>query len=92
MHIAKHLTITGRVQGVGYRAWFTGQARRAGLTGWVRNRTDGTVEATIAGDPDIVELFLTTCWEGPPAARVDGIETTDTTLPNTKEFQRLETI
>lgn len=92
MQTARHLSITGRVQGVGYRGWFTGQARRAGLTGWVRNRTDGTVEALVAGDADAIELFLITCWEGPPASRVDAIEVTGAILPETREFQRLETV
>ncbi len=92
MPTAKHLVITGHVQGVGYRAWFAGEARRAGLKGWVRNRTDGTVEALIAGDANSIELFLATCWEGSLASRVDGIEATDSIAPTTQEFQRLETV
>lgn len=92
MQAAKHLSITGRVQGVGYRAWFTGKARKAGFTGWVRNRRDGTVEAVIAGDVAQIELFIAECWEGPLAARVDGIEATDALVPDTVEFLRLETI
>jgi acylphosphatase len=47
---AKRLVITGRVHGVGYRAWLVHKARELGLSGWVRNRPDGAVEALIAGD------------------------------------------
>lgn len=92
MHIAKHLIITGRVQGVGYRAWFASRARKTGLAGWVRNRTDGTVEAVISGDADTIEPFLAECRKGPLAARVDGIEATDTSIPETTEFLRRETV
>ncbi len=92
MQTAKHLSITGRVQGVGYRAWFASKARKTGLLGWVRNRTDGRVEAVIAGDADMIENFITECRKGPIAARVDNIEVTDTSAPDTQEFQRLDTI
>lgn len=74
---ALHLIIHGRVQGVGYRAWMGANARQLGLNGWVRNRTDGTVEAVIAGDAATIEAMLTACHEGPLAARVSKIEATD---------------
>ncbi len=92
MQTAKHLIVTGRVQGVGYRAWFAGSARQAGLKGWVRNRRDGSVEAVIAGDANAIELFLALCWEGPSASRVDAIETTDTLIPDLEGFERRETV
>lgn len=92
MQAATHLSITGRVQGVGYRAWFAGAARKAGLTGWVRNRHDGSVEAVICGDPRVVERFLTACWQGPIAARVEGIKTTEAPIPDTKGFLRHDTL
>lgn len=68
-----HLEITGRVQGVAYRASAASVARGLGLAGWVRNRKDGSVEALAEGDPSIVEDFLTWCRSGPPLARVDRV-------------------
>jgi acylphosphatase len=65
-----HLRITGRVQGVGYRAWAIETARRLGLRGWVRNRADGTVEALVIGAEDPVSTMIEVCREGPFAARV----------------------
>lgn len=65
-----HLNIAGRVQGVGYRAWFERQALALGLSGWVRNRRDGTVEAVISGDPEAVDRMLSAARTGPPAALV----------------------
>lgn len=69
-----HLIIHGRVQGVGYRAWTTARARELGLSGWVRNRNDGTVEAVIIGDEQTLGLMVRDCNDGPPAARVIGID------------------
>jgi len=71
---AVHLLISGRVQGVWYRASARDQARRQGLTGWVRNRPDGRVEALAEGPRAELEAFITWCHQGPPAARVDDIE------------------
>jgi len=56
--VAKHLKISGRVQGVGFRYSMSEEAERLGVTGWVRNRRDGTVEAVIDGTPDAVEAVL----------------------------------
>jgi acylphosphatase len=71
-----HLSIVGRVQGVGYRDWAVRAAREGGLSGWVRNRMDGTVEAMVAGDMAAVEDFIGKARRGPPAARVDRIDRT----------------
>jgi acylphosphatase len=68
-----HLRITGRVQGVGYRAWAIENARRLGLRGWVRNRADGSVEALVIGADDPVAAMIEACWEGPFAARVTEV-------------------
>ena len=68
------VTIRGRVQGVGYRAWAADTARELGLTGWVRNRADGAVEAVVSGRPETVELFLAECRDGPRAAIVSRVE------------------
>lgn len=67
------LRISGRVQGVWYRGWAVENANRLGLAGWVRNRADGTVEAVFQGEAVSVDLMLTLCHEGPPAAHVSGI-------------------
>jgi acylphosphatase len=69
-----HLTIRGRVQGVGYRYWLEQQARARGLEGWVRNRRDGKVEALFAGPPDVVSGMIVSCRRGPSSARVDAVE------------------
>ncbi len=70
------LIIHGRVQGVGYRAWATSEARRLGLDGWVRNRRDGTVELLAKGDEAGVEQLVLACRQGPPAAVVSDIQRT----------------
>lgn len=68
------LLIRGRVQGVGYRAWFAREAERRGLAGWVRNRRDGSVEAWLAAGPDHLADLIDAAYRGPPAAHVDTIE------------------
>ena len=70
---AIHVRIYGRVQGVWFRAWTATEARELGLAGWVRNRTDGSVEALFVGPPADVETMLDKCRHGPPAARVDEV-------------------
>jgi acylphosphatase len=70
----RHVTIRGRVQGVGYRYWLEQQARARGLEGWVRNRRDGSVEALFAGPPDVVSGMIALCRRGPSSARVDAVE------------------
>jgi acylphosphatase len=68
------LTIRGRVQGVGYRAFVEDEAAARGLEGWVRNRRDGSVEALIAGEPRDVDAMIDACRRGPYSARVDAVE------------------
>ena len=68
--MAKHLLIIGLVQGVGYRASFEAQARALKLSGWVRNRTDGSVEAVVRGDASAIETIISWARLGPPAAQV----------------------
>jgi acylphosphatase len=67
------VTIRGRVQGVGYRAWLEHRAVAAGLEGWVRNRADGSVEALFCGRPQLVAEMVALCRHGPPSARVDAV-------------------
>ena len=71
---AVRLTITGRVQGVGYRDWAIRTARTLDLRGWVRNRRDGSVEALVAGDEGAVSAMIEACRSGPVSARVDGVD------------------
>ena len=73
MKITRHLRIAGRVQGVGYRDALRGAARTSGITGWVRNRRDGTVEAVVQGSPEAVERILGWAKSRPPAARVTEV-------------------
>jgi acylphosphatase len=69
-----HVRISGRVQGVNFRAWTERQARQLGLAGWVRNLAGGDVEAVFTGPADAVDAVLAACREGPRHARVDKIE------------------
>ena len=70
---AASLRIEGRVQGVGYRWWAVGQAQRLGLSGWARNRADGTVEILALGAETAIAALEAACAEGPPAAQVCGV-------------------
>jgi acylphosphatase len=67
------VVITGRVQGVGYRAWVEYQAIASGVEGWVRNRRDGSVEALFAGNAKVVAEMVALCRHGPPGARVAAV-------------------
>lgn len=69
--------ISGRVQGVGFRYWTEDQAERRGLDGWVRNLTDGRVEAVFAGDAADIDDMVAACREGPRFARVAEVEVFD---------------
>jgi acylphosphatase len=70
----RRVTIRGRVQGVGYRAFVKHQAMVRDLEGWVRNRRDGSVEALFAGPADLVSGMVAACRRGPSSARVDALE------------------
>jgi acylphosphatase len=69
----RQVTIRGRVQGVGYRAFVEHQARVHHLEGWVRNRSDGSVEALLVGAADVVSDVVRLCRRGPVSARVDSV-------------------
>jgi acylphosphatase len=71
--IIRHVSVRGRVQGVGYRAFVEVEALRRSLQGWVRNRNDGTVEAVFMGEEVSVVAMIAACRQGPFAARVDAI-------------------
>ena len=70
----RQVTIRGRVQGVGYRAWVEHEATARDLEGWVRNRRDGSVEALFAGPEDVVSNMVAASRRGPSSARVDAVD------------------
>jgi acylphosphatase len=69
----RHVTINGRVQGVGYRYFVEQAARSRDLEGWVRNRRDGSVEAVFAGPAEAVTAMIGACRRGPSSARVEAL-------------------
>jgi acylphosphatase len=74
MRIIRHVSVRGRVQGVGYRAFVEYEALRRGIEGWVRNRRDGSVEAVFAGDTANVHGMIEACRRGPHSAKVDALD------------------
>jgi acylphosphatase len=73
-HIVRQVVVRGRVQRVGYRAWAEHTALQRGLEGWVRNRSDGAVEAVFAGPASVVEGMIEACRHGPSGAQVDALD------------------
>jgi acylphosphatase len=71
---AVHVVITGRVQGVGFRAWIEREADSRGVSGWVRNRRNGAVEALFSGPAAAVEGMVAACYRGPDLADVDEVK------------------
>ena len=71
---AVRVRIYGRVQGVFFRAWTEDEATARGLSGWVRNRSDGTVEALFSGPEAKVDDMVAACRQGPPLADVTRVE------------------
>ena len=76
--VTRKLRIYGEVQGVWYRAWSAETARALGVRGWVRNRSDGSVEMLVQGEEGAVDRLIERCREGPPAARVRRIDVEET--------------
>ncbi|MFL5335161.1 MAG: acylphosphatase [Geminicoccaceae bacterium] len=91
MNSSARIRIHGKVQGVWFRGWIVREAAGHGLRGWVRNRTDGSVEALFAGDPTAVRQMIDGCHGGPPGARVDRIEEHPGTEPVPAGFVQLPT-
>ena len=90
--VQKRFRVTGRVQGVFYRVWTRSVAEELGLSGWVRNRLDGSVEAHVVGSPEAVLAFEDRLWEGPAAAVVEGVEGLESPgMPASGTFQILPT-
>jgi acylphosphatase len=91
--IRKHLRITGKVQGVWYRAWFADQAKGLGIDGWVRNRADGSVEAVVQGPPEMIDTIIARAHQGSPASRVaDVIVTDDVGAETLQGFEKRSTV
>jgi acylphosphatase len=88
---AKRLTISGRVHAVGYRDWMVAQAEALGVSGWVRNRRDGTIEAVCDGDTASVEELVRACRRGPRLAEVTAIEEEWAEPVDAPGFRRLPT-
>ena len=89
--VTRKVRIEGRVQGVWYRGWTVDKAKGLGLSGWVRNRRDGSVEAVFRGPETAVAEMLRLCGEGPPAAYVTGVTVTDVSDPVEDSFVQLRT-
>ena len=89
---AARLRITGRVQGVGYRAWAMRQAHALALRGWVRNRHDGSVEVLAIGDEDAIERMAEACRQGPFGARVTNVAVTEAENDGSDGFTARETV
>jgi acylphosphatase len=77
--IIRHVTVRGRVQGAGFRAFVEHRALQRGLAGWVRNRRDGSVEAVFAGSEKSVNGMIGACRIGPPSGHVDTLDQRDST-------------
>lgn len=80
------VNVTGRVQGVSFRAWTKSQADARGLAGWVRNEEDGSVSALIQGPVDAVAEMVAALEKGPTLARVDKVSTMPGAPTETLEF------
>jgi acylphosphatase len=89
--IAATFRIEGRVQGVGYRWWAVGEAQRLGLSGWARNRADGSVEILAIGEPAAIDALERACAEGPPAAAVSAVRRGPADDDGSRGFRQRET-
>ena len=90
--ITMNIRIEGDVQGVGFRDFAIREATARKLKGWVRNRTDGSVEAVASGPRTVVESFITACVTGPRGARVTAFNLMPTDAPDSLGFMRRPTV
>jgi acylphosphatase len=89
--VAKRFIVNGRVQGVGFRYFVVREAQALGLSGWVHNLADGSVEVVAAGEVGPVDALEGRLWQGPPHARVTTVETTAADPPGSPGFRVLPT-
>lgn len=87
MTIARHVHVTGRVQGVFFRAWTVEQADRLKVNGWVRNCADGSVEAHLEGEEGAVNWLIDLIGDGPPSARVAKVQVREAELEGATTFE-----
>ncbi len=87
--MTRQIRVRGRVQGVGFRFALRDEARRLGVAGWVRNRTDGSVEALLQGEDDAVKHLIDWARRGPPGSRVEHLESAAPDAPEARlaEFE-----
>ena len=85
------VVVSGRVQGVGFRYWAERQAAMQGVSGWVRNRYDGSVEALLSGEAGAVEAMIAACRTGPRWATVDNVTVVDAVAdPGLQGFRAID--
>ena len=90
--MATRLIISGRVQGVFYRAWSTGEAKALHLSGWVRNRRNGDVEMLLDGPEEKIAEMIRRCQRGPPSAKVDQVRTEEADEEVPEGFEKRPTV
>lgn len=88
----RRLRIHGRVQGVWFRGWAVDVARELGLSGWVRNRHDGSVEILAEGPEEAIEALIERCRQGPSGARVEQVQAEETDEAAPAGFEQRETL
>ena len=84
---AVDVVVTGRVQGVFFRASMRDRAEQLGVAGWARNEPDGSVHAHLEGEPTAVDALVAWCAEGPPAARVDDVRRDEAAVTGSRHFE-----
>ena len=89
---ALHVIVEGRVQGVGFRAFLEREAKARGLRGWVRNRSDGSVEAVFSGEEEDVQSMVVACHRGPRMSLVKDVKTTPQPPGEWKGFEVWPTV
>jgi acylphosphatase len=85
--IRRRALVSGQVQGVGFRYWTRGEAQRLGVNGWVRNRSDGTVEAEVEGEAAAVSELIDALGRGPAGAAVSHLEVEELPLAGEPGFR-----